>query len=119
RTSPAHQHGTGRQDNQATGSARIAAMNRRTLLQFIPALTFLCRTGSAAPQATKAGAPTSTAVYELRIYHTYEGKLDNLLARFREHTMRLFEKHGIKNIAYWTPTDDSFEREDSVLCDRT
>jgi len=81
-------------------------MNRRTLLQFIPALTFLCRTGSAAPQATKAGAPTSTAVYELRIYHTYEGKLDNLLARFREHTMRLFEKHGIKNIAYWTPTDD-------------
>ena len=48
----------------------------------------------------------STMVYELRIYHTYEGKLDDLLARFRDHTMKLFEKHGIKNIAYWTPTDD-------------
>ena len=40
------------------------------------------------------------------MYHTYEGKLDDLLKRFREHTTKLFEKHGIKNIAYWTPTDD-------------
>lgn len=45
-------------------------------------------------------------VYELRIYHAAEGKLDALLARFRDHTMRLFEKHGIKNVAYWLPTDD-------------
>jgi len=45
-------------------------------------------------------------VYELRIYHTFEGKLDDLLARFRDHTMKLFEKHGMKNVAYWTPTDD-------------
>lgn len=48
----------------------------------------------------------ATTVYELRIYHTYEGKLDDLLKRFRDHTMKLFEKHGIKNVAYWTPTDD-------------
>ncbi len=75
-------------------------MNRRTLLQSIPALALL-------GQATKIGAaPTSTTVYELRIYHTYEGKLDDLLTRFREHTTKLFEKHGMKNIAYWTPTDD-------------
>ena len=51
-------------------------------------------------------AQTSTAVYELRIYHTYEGKLEALLTRFRDHTMKIFEKHGMKNIAYWTPTDD-------------
>jgi hypothetical protein len=87
--------------------ARIAGMNRRTLLQSIPALALLGQTASAGPQATKAGAAsTATAVYELRIYHTYEGKLDSLLTRFREHTMKLFEKHGMKNIAYWTPTDD-------------
>ncbi len=49
---------------------------------------------------------SSTATYELRIYHANEGKLDALLTRFREHTMRIFEKHGIKNVAYWTPTDD-------------
>ena len=45
-------------------------------------------------------------VYELRVYHTYEGKLDDLLRRFRDHTMRLFEKHGIHNVAYWTPIDE-------------
>ena len=40
------------------------------------------------------------------MYHAYEGKLDDLLRRFREHTTKLFEKHGIRNVAYWTPTDD-------------
>jgi hypothetical protein len=89
------------------GSARIAGMNRRTLLQSIPALALLGQTASAGPQAKKAGSgQTSGAVYELRIYHAYEGKLDDLLTRFREHTMRLFEKHGIKNVGYWIPTDD-------------
>jgi len=45
-------------------------------------------------------------VYELRIYHCYEGKLPDLLKRFREHTTKLFEKHGIKNVAYWVPVDE-------------
>lgn len=53
-----------------------------------------------------ASFESSTTVYELRVYHTYEGKLEDLLRRFREHTMGLFEKHGIKNLAYWTPTDE-------------
>lgn len=44
-------------------------------------------------------------VYELRTYTTAEGKLPALHARFRDHTMELFEKHGMKNIAYWTPAD--------------
>ena len=35
-----------------------------------------------------------------------EGKLDELQARFRDHTMTIFERHGMKNIGYWTPTDD-------------
>jgi hypothetical protein len=53
-----------------------------------------------------ATGPTSAAVYELRFYHAHEGKLDDLLARFRDHTMALFEKHGMRNVAYWTPTDE-------------
>jgi NIPSNAP len=44
-------------------------------------------------------------LYELRTYYTPEGKLDELNARFRNHTMALFEKHGMKNIIYWTPVD--------------
>jgi len=45
-------------------------------------------------------------VYELRIYHVVPGKLDALLARFRDHTMKLFERYGMKNVAYWTPVDE-------------
>jgi len=45
-------------------------------------------------------------VYELRIYHVVPGKLDALLARFRDYTMKIFERHGIRNIAYWTPVDE-------------
>jgi|ERR1039457_3219636 hypothetical protein len=44
-------------------------------------------------------------VFELRTYTCYEGKLPDLLARFRNHTMRIFEKHGMTNIAYWVPQD--------------
>jgi hypothetical protein len=40
-------------------------------------------------------------LYELRIYKTNPGKLPDLHARFRDHTMRLFEKHGMENIIYW------------------
>ncbi len=43
--------------------------------------------------------------YEMRTYHTYEGKLDALLTRFRDHTVQLFEKHGMTNIGYWVPVD--------------
>ncbi len=80
-------------------------MDRRTLLQSIPALALLSQAVSANAQTSKAGS-ASAGVYELRIYHTYEGKLEDLLTRFREHTTRLFEKHGMKNIGYWTPSDD-------------
>jgi hypothetical protein len=74
-------------------------MNRRTLLQSLPVAALL-------PTVAGAEAESATAVYELRVYHTFDGKLDDLLRRFREHTMQLFEKHGMKNVAYWIPTDD-------------
>lgn len=41
-------------------------------------------------------------IYELRIYTAHTGKMAALQARFRDHTVALFEKHGIKNIGYWT-----------------
>lgn len=47
----------------------------------------------------------SAKVYELRTYTAPEGKLPNLLARFRDHTLRIFERHGMTNIGYWVPQD--------------
>jgi hypothetical protein len=49
-------------------------------------------------------------VYEIRTYTSAEGKLPELLARFRNHTVALFEKHGIKNIGYWVPTDPELSK---------
>jgi hypothetical protein len=43
-------------------------------------------------------------IFELRIYTAHPGKMGALLTRFRNHTCALFEKHGIKNVGYWTNT---------------
>ena len=51
-------------------------------------------------------AEIEAQLFELRIYTTYPGKLDNLKKRFREHTSGLFKKHGIKVIGYWTLAED-------------
>jgi len=48
-------------------------------------------------------AERETRFFELRTYYAAPGKLDALLARFRNHTTGLFEKHGMVNIGYWTP----------------
>ena len=47
-----------------------------------------------------------TRAYELRTYYANEGKLDDLVARFRDHTTVLFAKHGIENVGYWVPKDN-------------
>ena len=53
-----------------------------------------------------AQARSADRVFELRTYTAPEGKLPNLQARFRDHTMGIFENHGITNIGYWTPQDE-------------
>jgi hypothetical protein len=52
-----------------------------------------------------AAAP-DTRCFEMRTYFAAEGKLDELNARFREHTCKLFEKHGMENIGYWMPLEN-------------
>jgi len=78
-------------------------MKRRALLQSLSAAA--CLPAALREKAAAAG-PDSSTVFELRIYHTYPGKLDDLLHRFRDHTISIFAKHGIKSVAYWTPTDE-------------
>jgi len=44
-------------------------------------------------------------VYELRLYHVKEGKMDALKARFGDHTDAIFKRHNMKSIGYWSPED--------------
>src|SRR4051794_6781288 len=44
-------------------------------------------------------------VYELRTYTSPEGKLEELKKRFRDHTIRIFQRHGMESIGYWVPDD--------------
>lgn len=54
----------------------------------------------------RAVAEKDTRVFEMRTYHAAEGKLEALQARFRDHTVKLFEKHGITNVGYWVPVEN-------------
>jgi hypothetical protein len=89
-------------------SAKIPAVNRRILLQSIPTAATLLSTvvRAAAEGSSPETSKNSAAVYELRVYHVAPGKLSELLARFRDHTIKLFEQHGMESIAYWTPLED-------------
>jgi hypothetical protein len=62
-----------------------------------------------AVRSAKSFAPAAesrTRVFEIRTYTTEPGKLPDLLKRFRDHTTKLFEKHGMTNIGYWVPADE-------------
>jgi NIPSNAP len=48
---------------------------------------------------------SQTRVYELRTYTCYEGKLEDLKKRFRDHTIRIFKRHGMESVGYWVPED--------------
>lgn len=61
-----------------------------------------------------ADAAPGGRVFELRTYHTFPGRLDALHKRFREHTMKMFEKHGMTNVAYWT-FQDSPAKENTLI----
>jgi hypothetical protein len=53
-----------------------------------------------------AEAASTGRVFEMRTYTTHPGKLDALNARFRNHTTRIFKKHGMENVGYWVPQDE-------------
>ena len=52
-----------------------------------------------------AHAQGNTRVFEMRTYTAAPGKFADLQKRFRDHTLRIFEKHGMQNVGYWVPAD--------------
>jgi len=56
---------------------------------------------------TAMNAAQDIGIYEMRVYYAAPGKLDDLNARFRNRTLKLFEKHGMVNFGYWVPTENT------------
>ena len=87
-------------------------MNRIALLSLL--LTF----GAvllATERARDDRPAAANRVFELRTYTTHPGKLDDLHKRFRDHTNRLFRKHGMDLVAYWTPQDEKDGKADTLI----
>ena len=79
-------------------------------------LTMFCLILAAAAAGFWFGRTTSVQaannrVFELRTYTANEGKLDALHARFRNHTLKIFQKHGMTNVGYWAPKDDPLAKD--------
>lgn len=54
-----------------------------------------------APELNDTPIPTGSGIFQMRTYHCFPGKIENIQARFRDHTRALFEKQGLKNYPYW------------------
>ena len=63
-------------------------------------------TAGLALYAAKGDEKMNTRVFELRTYHSAPGKMEALHARFRDHTLKLFEKHHMTVVGFWRPTDE-------------
>jgi hypothetical protein len=69
---------------------------------------------AAAVSDVAADLQAANRVFELRTYTAPEGKLDDLHARFRDHTIRIFQRHGMTSVGYWTPQDTTL-RENTLV----
>src|SRR5262245_51624956 len=70
-------------------------------------LPLLALTPLAAFAASSRADEKDTKVYEMRVYYAMPDKLDALNARFKDHTMKLFDKHGLTNIGYFVPVGEN------------
>ena len=62
----------------------------------------------------RGGGKLETRVFEMRTYYAHKGKMQALHARFRNHTNKLFVKHGMTLIGYWSPIDPKQAEEKMV-----
>jgi len=75
---------------------------KRILAGFLLLLTGVA--AGAVTQGTLSAQPAGR-IFELRTYTAPDGKLGELHTRFRNHTLRIFEKHGMTNVIYLAPLD--------------
>jgi NIPSNAP len=83
-------------------------MNRRNIIGDMKAsyvLSFLCGAVVMLGLSALGGSNSPFHVYELRLYHVSDGKMDALKARFGDHTDAIFKRHNMQSIGYWSPED--------------
>ena len=84
-------------------SLSIVSLARRSMLTVLAAI--LAGGLMADPSDAQTPAAAGGRTFEMRTYYCHPGRLDALNKRFREHTNRLFKKHGIELVGYWTPNE--------------
>jgi hypothetical protein len=85
----------------APESGIVVSMKLSHLLSFVCGAILMLGAG----MVTRTPAQTPGHVYELRMYHANEGKLDAIVSRFRDHSDAIFKRHNIKSVGYWLPQD--------------
>ncbi len=89
-------------------------MLRRVIVAWVLGLGLCCWAASGVLAAEPEKAQPAGKIFELRIYKTFPGKLEDLHKRFREHTCRLFKKHGIELVGFWVPAEGE-EAKDTLI----
>ena len=77
-------------------------MFKKQLMTFVLCITAL---SGALMVSGSCSAQSAAHIYELRTYTSHEGRLGDVVNRFRDHTMRIFEKHGMVSVGYWIPKE--------------
>ena len=85
-------------------AAKLSGVKMASLLSFISGTAVMLGF------TNLVGSKQSQHVYELRMYHVNEGKLDALVARFGDHTDAIFRRHNMKSIGYWVPEDAPYSQ---------
>jgi len=94
-------------NNYIKGLSRVAGL-MAAVVCLLTALTVITAAQAAAPQPVESPSPSLVKdgkCYEIRTYYAFPGKLEDLHSRFRNHTLKLFRKHGMEVVGFWGPTD--------------
>jgi hypothetical protein len=90
-------------------------MLRTCTLSLLAILAVSALAFAAGQNTSEKSSSSDQRVFELRTYYTNAGKLNDLHKRFRDHTSRIFKKHGIEIVGFWTPQDDKDGKGDKLV----
>jgi hypothetical protein len=86
--------------------SKLHHMKKLFFVVLIVSISLAACTGSRKSATASVTTLRSSPVFEMRTYYAAPGKLDDLSARFRNNTTRIFSKHGMTNVGYWIPLEN-------------